>query len=97
MSSFVQDNFVACRAMTNSLTVTDYTDITVLTTSIAAVVNKKALLTFARDPSLPIKGVVDYQSCTSKVCFPPVSVPVEWNIHPRQLDRDRIPEAIRHK
>ncbi len=78
-------------------TVPVYTGRTVLTTSIAATVNKETLQAFAADPTLPIKGTVNYQSCTPKVCFPPVTVPVAWNIHLRQLDRDRVPEAMQHK
>ena len=69
-------------------TVPVYTGRTVLTTSIAATVNKETLQVFAADPTLPIKGTVNYQSCTPKVCFPPVSVPVAWNIHLRPLDSD---------
>jgi peroxiredoxin len=78
-------------------TVPVYTGRTVLTTSIAATVNKETLQAFAADPTLPIKGTVNYQSCTPKVCFPPVTVPVAWNIHLRQLDGDRVPEAMQHK
>jgi peroxiredoxin len=78
-------------------TVPVYTGRTILTTSVAATVNKETLQAFAVDPTLPVKGTVNYQSCTPKICFPPASVPVEWNIHLRQLDRDRVPEAMQHK
>lgn len=78
-------------------TVPVYTGRTIITTSLAATVNKDTLQAFATNPSLPIKGVVSYQSCTAKVCYPPVSVPVAWNVHLRQLDRERAPEAMQHK
>lgn len=78
-------------------TVPVYTGTTVLSTSVAAVVDRRTIPLFAKDPSLQIKGVVDYQPCTSKVCFPPTSVPVAWTIGLKQLDRERVPAALQHK
>jgi peroxiredoxin len=78
-------------------TVPVYTSTTFLSTSVAAVVERRTIPLFAKDPSLQIKGVVDYQPCTSKVCFPPTSVPVSWTIGLKQLDRERVPENLQHK
>jgi DsbC/DsbD-like thiol-disulfide interchange protein len=39
--------------------------------------------------SLTIKGIVDYQACDDKICFTPQSVPLEWTVTLRQLDRER--------
>jgi peroxiredoxin len=78
-------------------TVPVYTGTTVLSTSVAAVVSSKTIPLFAKDPTLPINGVVNYQACTSKVCFPPVSVPVEWTLSLKQLDLERVPKDIQHK
>jgi len=44
-----------------------------------------------------IKGKLNYQACDSKVCFLPVSVPIEWQLQVLPLDRQRAPEDIRHK
>jgi len=44
-----------------------------------------------------ITGKLDYQACDSKMCFLPTSVPVRWQLHVLPLDRQRAPEAIRHK
>src|SRR5277367_3026768 len=64
-----------------------YTSKTILDTSVAAIVNKQTLATFAKDPSLHITGNLEYQACTSKVCFPYQS--------PSQLDHpiDRIGQS----
>jgi peroxiredoxin len=78
-------------------TVPVYTGTTLLSTSVAAVVDRRTIPLFAKDPSLQIKGVVDYQPCTSKVCFPPTSVPVAWTVGLKQLDRERVPENLQHK
>jgi hypothetical protein len=78
-------------------TVPVYTGTTLLSTSVAAVVDRRTIPLFAKDPSLQIKGVVDYQPCTSKVCFPPTSVPVAWTIGLKQLDRERVPADLQHK
>jgi hypothetical protein len=39
--------------------------------------------------SLTIKGIVDYQACDDKICFTPQSVPLEWTVMLRPLDRER--------
>jgi hypothetical protein len=44
-----------------------------------------------------ITGKLDYQACDSKMCFLPTSVPVRWQLQVLPLDRQRAPEAIRHK
>lgn len=78
-------------------TVPVYTGTTLLSTSVAAVVDGRTIPLFAKEPSLQINGVVDYQPCTSKVCFPPTSAPVTWTIGLKQLDRERVPENLQHK
>jgi peroxiredoxin len=74
-----------------------YTGPTAFSTDVAAVVSRTTIPLFAKNQALPIKGVVSYQACTSKVCFPPVSIPVEWTVSLKQLDLERAPEDIRHK
>ena len=44
-----------------------------------------------------IAGKLDYQACDSKICYLPASVPVHWELQVLPLDRQRAPEAIRHK
>jgi AhpC/TSA family protein/cytochrome c biogenesis DsbD-like protein len=44
-----------------------------------------------------IAGKLDYQACDSKICYLPASVPVHWQLQILPLDRQRAPEAIRHK
>jgi peroxiredoxin len=66
-----------------------YTGKTVLDTSVAAVVNKETLAVFAKDPVLHITGSLEYQACTSKVCFPRIKVPLAWTVQLTELDRVR--------
>jgi hypothetical protein len=44
-----------------------------------------------------VTGKLHYQACDKTVCFPPTSVPVQWQIQVFPLDRTRAPENIRHK
>lgn len=44
-----------------------------------------------------ITGKLEYQACDTKICFLPTSVPVRWQLQVLPLDRQRAPEAIRHK
>jgi hypothetical protein len=78
-------------------TVPVYTGRTILTSSISAIVNKQTLATFAAKPELPVKGVVTYQACTSKVCYPPATVAVAWDVRLLPLDLERAPEGMQHK
>ena len=42
-----------------------------------------------RSDKLTIKGFLDYQACNDKVCFAPVSIPLEWTFTVRKLDGER--------
>jgi AhpC/TSA family/Disulphide bond corrector protein DsbC len=44
-----------------------------------------------------IAGKLEYQACDPKICYLPASVPVHWQVQVLPLDRQRAPEAIRHK
>jgi peroxiredoxin len=70
-----------------------YTGRTILDTSVAAVINKETLASFAKDPLLHITGSLEYQACTSKVCFPRVKVPLTWPIQLTELDKMRASAA----
>ena len=45
----------------------------------------------------PIAGTLEYQVCSDKVCLAPAALPLQWTIPVLPLDRERSPEAIRHK
>jgi hypothetical protein len=47
--------------------------------------------------SITIAGKLEYQACDSKICFLPTSVPAQWQLQIVPLDRQRVPEDIRHK
>ncbi len=80
-----------------SQTVPVYTERTVLSASIAPIVDKDTFKAFASSPDLPVQGEVRYQACTSKVCYPPIGVAVAWDVRLRQFDLERAPENIQHK
>ncbi len=46
---------------------------------------------------LNVDGNLRYQACDSKICYPPASVPVSWQITVLPLNTERAPEEIRHK
>src|SRR5271170_6596143 len=46
---------------------------------------------------LEVDGNLLYQACDSKICYPPASVPVSWQISVLPLNTERAPEEIRHK
>lgn len=78
-------------------TVPVYTGPTTITTSAAAVVSRDTIPIFSHNPHLAIKGEIEYQACTSTVCFPPVRASLEWGLNLRPLDLERAPEYIQHK
>jgi peroxiredoxin len=46
---------------------------------------------------LTLDGNLLYQACDSKICYPPTSVPVSWQVTVLPLNTERAPEEIRHK
>ena len=51
----------------------------------------------ASGTALTLDGNLRYQACDSKICYPPTSVPVSWQITVLPLNTERAPEEIRHK
>jgi hypothetical protein len=51
----------------------------------------------SEERTISIAGDLTYQACDQKVCYPPTSVPVKWQLQILPLDLKRSPEAIRHK
>lgn len=47
--------------------------------------------------TITVRGDLKYQACDARVCYPPTSVPVKWVLRVLPLERQRSPEAIRHK
>jgi hypothetical protein len=49
------------------------------------------------DPKLPLRGALDYQVCGAAGCGERVSLPLDLALGVAALDRERAPEALRHK
>jgi len=47
--------------------------------------------------TISIAGQLSYQACDQRVCYPPTSVPVKWELQVAPLDLKRSPGGIRHK
>jgi hypothetical protein len=41
-------------------------------------------------PTMTIRGTLDYQACDDKVCFLPQTIPLQWTISVKTLDRERV-------
>lgn len=50
----------------------------------------------AAAPRIELRGVLDYQACSDRICYPPASLPLRFTLELVPLDRERSPEAIRH-
>jgi hypothetical protein len=46
---------------------------------------------------LTLNGNLQYLACDSKICYPPTSIPVSWQLTVMPLNTIRAPEEIRHK
>jgi hypothetical protein len=51
----------------------------------------------ANGKTLTVAGKLEYQACDKTTCFPPTSVPVQWQLQVVPLDRTRVPEDLRRK
>ena len=47
--------------------------------------------------AISIRGQLKYQACDDKVCYPPTSVPVAWEVQIAPLDVARSPESMQHR
>jgi peroxiredoxin len=52
---------------------------------------------FSKERTISIIGDLRYQACDQRVCYPPTSVPVTWQLQILPLDLKRSPKAIQHK
>ncbi len=43
-----------------------------------------------------IEGNLQYQACDAKMCYLPQSIPMRWAVKVQELDRQRVPEPLRH-
>jgi peroxiredoxin len=56
-----------------------------------------AALLRSADPTLTIRGSLEYQVCSDRVCYPPRTLPMSWTLKARPLERERPPEALQRK
>jgi hypothetical protein len=48
-----------------------------------------------KQKELVIEGVLRYQACDDRVCYPPENVPVKWTLGLEAHDRTRVPGELR--
>ncbi|MCL4842189.1 MAG: hypothetical protein KJZ79_10125 [Bryobacteraceae bacterium] len=51
----------------------------------------------APDGTLTVGGAFRYQACDDKICYTPVTVPLEWRFRVEAHDGSRVPEALRRR
>jgi hypothetical protein len=49
------------------------------------------------EPTLTLTGSLEHQVCSDRICYPPAKLPLRWTIRVLPMDRERSPEAIRHR
>jgi hypothetical protein len=58
---------------------------------------RDALEALGESPELELQGLLEFQVCSETTCYPPSSLPLSWTLTPRELDRERVPEALRRR
>ena len=48
------------------------------------------------DP-VAVEGILRFQACDDRVCFPPQEVPLRWVLNVVAFDGERVPGEFRHK
>jgi DsbC/DsbD-like thiol-disulfide interchange protein len=46
------------------------------------------------EPTLTLRGSLDYQVCSERICYPPRTLPLSWTLKVRPLVRERPPESL---
>ncbi len=44
-----------------------------------------------------VEGTFRYQACDDKECYIPEQLPIRWSVNLLEMDRERVPENLRHK
>jgi len=68
-----------------------------ITQDVRVIFDKTFLNSLRETKTVTISGVLKYQACDEKTCFPPASVPVQWEVQVMQLELQRSPLEIQHK
>lgn len=46
---------------------------------------------------IPVNGTFRYQACDDRLCYPPETVPVKWNLTLEPLDAERVPADLQRR
>ena len=68
-----------------------------LTQDVTVTTDREFARSVGNGMTMSVGGELYYQACDEKICYPPNSVPVTWQLNISPLDRQRSPEDIRHK
>jgi hypothetical protein len=68
-----------------------------ITQDVTVTTNRDFVSSLGDGKTLALGGELRYQACDKRICYPPTSVPVNWQLNVIPLDRQRSPEAIQHK
>lgn len=74
-----------------------YKDRLVVTRDVVLAQQKELATAGGAGKEMTLEGSFRYQACDDKVCYPPVSIPLKWNLRVGELDMQRVPEAIRRR
>jgi len=74
-----------------------YKDGFVVTRDVVLAQQKELATTAGAGKEMTLEGTFRYQACDDKVCYPPVNIPLKWNLRVGELDMQRAPEALRRR
>jgi len=61
------------------------------------IIRDVTVLANTKAQTVELKGTLDYQACDDKICYPPASIPIQFNLEIEPQDRIRVPEEIRKR
>lgn len=74
-----------------------YKDRFVVTRDVVLAQQKELAAAAGAAKEMALEGTFRYQACDDKVCYPPVNIPLKWNLRVGELDMQRVPEALRRR
>jgi hypothetical protein len=74
-----------------------YKDRFVVTRDVVLSQQKELAAAAGAAKEMTLEGTFRYQACDDRVCYPPVSIPLKWNLRVGELDMQRVPEALRRR
>jgi hypothetical protein len=74
-----------------------YKDRFLVTRDVVLAQQKELAAAAGAGKEMVLEGTFHYKACDDKVWYPPVNIPLKWNLRMGEPEMQRVPEALRRR